>query len=75
MGDFALTSHNSTQGTTHCHQKMRVEIFTQHKKTRRNPMRCTTMYQFMSRNQTQKFPSVLVRILDDNGSPKTPPYL
>jgi hypothetical protein len=26
-------------------------------------------------NRTQKFPSVLVHIFDDNGSPKTTPYL
>ena len=75
MGDPARTTHHSTPGTTHCHQKCVSKYSRNTEKpdvTRRGALHYINLRR---ENRTQKFPSVLVRIFDDNGSPKTTPYL
>ena len=62
-------------GTTHCHQKFVSKYSRNTKKldvTRWGALHCISLRR---ENRAQKFPSVLVRIFDDNGSPKTKPYL
>jgi hypothetical protein len=74
MGDSAHTTHHSTPGTTHCHQKCVSKYSRNTKKldvTLWGALHCINLRR---ENRTQKFPSVLVRIFGDNGSPKTTPY-
>ena len=53
--------------------KMRIEIFTQRKKTRRKSIGFLKAYRLSSRNRAWKFPSV--RKFGDNGSTKTTLHL
>ena len=49
MGDSAHTTHHTTPGMTHCHQKCVSKYLCNAKKTRRSSIECTTLYRATSR--------------------------